>query len=104
MQLAKVIGTVVCEIKDPSIKGEKILVVQPLSDELLPSGEPYVAIDVVQAGVGDIVYVTLRAEASLALSAPMSPADAVITGIVDEVSIESREIKNKTKIFTKGEF
>ena len=103
MQLAKVIGTVVCEIKDSSIKNEKILMVQPLNDELLPSGEPYAAIDVVRAGVGDIVYVTLRAEASLALSAPLSPADAVITGIVDEVSVESKEIKNKKKIFPTGE-
>jgi microcompartment protein CcmK/EutM len=103
MQLAKVIGTVVCEIKDPSIKNEKILMVQPLSDELLPSGEPYVAIDVVRAGVGDLVYVTLRAEASLALSAPLSPADAVITGIVDEVTIESRGLKNRTEIFRIGE-
>lgn len=103
MQLAKVIGTVVCEIKDPSIKNERILMVQPLNDELLPSGDPYVAVDVVSAGPGDIVYVTLRAEASLALSAPMSPADAVITGIVDEVTIESKGIKNKSDIFTKGE-
>jgi ethanolamine utilization protein EutN len=102
MQLAKVIGTVVCEIKDSSIRNEKIMMVQPLGDDLLPNGEAFVAIDVVKAGPGDIVYVTLKAEASFALSAPMSPVDAVITGIVDSVSIESRGINNKDSIFKSG--
>jgi microcompartment protein CcmK/EutM len=103
MKLAKVIGTVVATQKDDSIKDLKILMIQPLDEKLNNSGEPIAAIDTVQAGYGDLVYITLARESSLALPQPFAPVDAAITGIVDQVNIEDSGIKDKEKIFEMDE-
>jgi ethanolamine utilization protein EutN len=103
MKLAKVIGTVVATQKDESIKDLKILMIQPLDEKLNNSGEPIAAIDTVQAGYGDLVYITLARESSLALPQPFAPVDAAITGIVDQVNIEDTGIKDKEKIFEMDE-
>jgi len=99
MQLARVIGTVVATRKDPSIEGMKILMIQPLTDDLKPAGEPIAAIDVVQAGPGSLVHWVTARESSMALPNPFAPVDAAITGIVDDVYVEDVGIKDKEKIF-----
>ena len=45
MQLARVIGTVVATIKNESLEGRKLLVVQTLNKDLEPSGKPMVAVE-----------------------------------------------------------
>jgi ethanolamine utilization protein EutN len=103
MKLARVIGTVVATKKDENIRDLKILMVQPLDEKLNNSGEPAAAIDTVQAGYGDLVYITLARESSMALPEPFAPVDAAITGIVDQVNIEDRGIRDKNEIFEKDE-
>jgi ethanolamine utilization protein EutN len=87
MKLAKVIGTVVATQKDKSLLGCKILMIQPLTDEMKDSGEAIAAIDTVQAGPDDLVYWITGREAALALSDTFAPVDATIVGIVDSVDI-----------------
>lgn len=99
MELARVIGTVVATRKDPSIQDMKILMIQPLTDDLQPAGEPIAAIDVVQAGPGTLVHYVIARESSMALPNPFAPVDAAITGIVDDVNVEDVGIKDKDKIF-----
>lgn len=99
MQLARVIGTLVATIKDKSLEGLKILMIQPLTDELKPSGGPIAAIDTVQAGPNDLVHWVIAREASLALPDPFAPVDAAITGIVDAVTIETNAINSAEEIF-----
>lgn len=99
MQLAKVIGTVVATVKDSSIVGLKIMMIQPLTDELKSSGGPIAAIDTVQAGSGDLVHWVTAREAALALPESFAPVDAAITGIVDQVDVSCNEIKDKKEIF-----
>jgi len=99
MKLAKVIGTVVSTKKDESIRDLKILMIQPLDEKLKKIGEPVAAIDTVQAGYGELVYFTLARESSLALPEPFAPVDAAVTGIVDQVNIEDKGIRDKSKIF-----
>lgn len=99
MQLARVIGTVVASRKDPSFEGMKILMIQPLTDEMKPSGGPIAAVDTVQAGPDDLVYWIVAREASLALPDPFNPADAAIVGIVDDVDVVDRGVKDKEKVF-----
>jgi ethanolamine utilization protein EutN len=101
MKLARVIGTVVATRKVDSIRDLKILMIQPLDEKLKPTGLPLAAIDTVQAGPGEIVYYTLAREAALALPDPMSPVDASITGIVDQVNVEDAGIFDKDVIFEK---
>ncbi len=95
MKLARVIGTLVSTRKSESIKGEKMLIIQPLNDKLEPYDRPIVAIDTVKAGVGELVYYTMAREACYAINEHFSPVDAAITGIVDNLYIEKTNYVNK---------
>ena len=87
MYLAKVIGTVVATVKDPSLEGVKLMVVQPLDEDKKKMGDPIVAIDTVMSGPDDIVFYVTGREASMALEdeKKFSPVDAAIIGHVDEI-------------------
>ena len=102
MKLATVIGTVTCTIKDPSLEGQKILLIQPLDDDQKPVGRPIASIDTSQAGEGDLVYWVLSREAAFALPNSFAPVDSAIVGIVDEVYKEDIGIYNKEEIFGSG--
>jgi len=99
MQLAKVIGTVVATQKIPGIDGLKILMIQPLTDKLKPSGKPIAAMDTVQAGLNDVVHWVTAREAAFALPNNSVAVDAAITGIVDNIHIDDVGIKDKNDIF-----
>ncbi len=86
MKLGKVIGTVVCSQKEGSFEGIKLLLVQPLSEELKGSGDPIVACDAVQAGLNDVLIYEGGREAALSLENWFNPSDATIMGIVDQVN------------------
>ena len=55
MLIARVIGTTVSTIKDPKLTGQKLLIVRQTDEHGEAFGKPYVAIDTVDAGVGDLV-------------------------------------------------
>ncbi|MCK9547822.1 MAG: EutN/CcmL family microcompartment protein [Sphaerochaeta sp.] len=57
MVLAKVCGTVTCTIKNPHYRGRRIMVVQPIDASGDPKGRSMLALDGVQAGVGDTVVI-----------------------------------------------
>jgi ethanolamine utilization protein EutN len=100
MQIARVIGTVVATVKDPALEGLKILLIQPLTDEMKLSGGPIAAIDTVQAGPGDLVHWVTAREASLALPDPFVAVDAAITGIIDQINSDNDVgIKDRDSIF-----
>jgi ethanolamine utilization protein EutN len=83
MYLGRVIGTVVANRKVAGLEGKKLLVVQPLDDEGNPTRDQEVAVDTVQAGPQDLVYLVGSREAALALDPWFVPVDAAIVGIVD---------------------
>jgi ethanolamine utilization protein EutN len=83
MQLARVIGTVVATIKNDSLEGRKLLVVQTLNKDLKPNGKPMVAVDSVGAGVGELVFWCRGKEASFPFKREDTPTDCTIIGIVD---------------------
>jgi microcompartment protein CcmK/EutM len=83
MQLARVIGTVVATIKNDSLDGRKLLVIQTLNKDLEPQGRPMVAIDSVGAGVGELVFWCRGKEASFPFKREDTPTDCTIVGIVD---------------------
>ena len=86
MYLGRVIGTVVAARKYEGLEGAKLLVVTPLDHKLTATRGPEVAVDTVQAGVGDLVYLVGSREAALALEPSFVPVDAAIVGIVDDVN------------------
>ena len=83
MQLARVIGTLVATIKNDSLNGRKLLVVQTVNADLEPSGKPMVAVDSVGAGVGELVFWCRGKEASFPFKREDTPTDCTIVGIVD---------------------
>jgi ethanolamine utilization protein EutN len=85
MYLGIVKGTVVAERKVTGLEGKKLLLVQPVDDRGKDTGELQVAVDTVQAGVGDLVYLVGSREAALALDPWFVPVDAAIVGIVDGI-------------------
>ena len=86
MQIARVIGTVVATIKDESLGGRKLLIVQTLDAELKPKGSPLVALDAVGAGVGELVFWCRGKEASFPFKRDSTPTDCTIVGIIDSDS------------------
>ena len=88
MKLGKVVGNVVCTQKVESWEGVKLLLVQPLDENLEEIGIPLIACDTVQAGPGDIVFYEGGREAALGMQNWFNPSDATIMGIVDHVNTE----------------
>lgn len=85
MYLGRVIGTCIATRKVGGLEGKKLLVVQPLDHAGRPTRAAEVAVDTVQAGVGDHVYLVGSREAAVALDPSFVPVDAAIVGIVDDV-------------------
>lgn len=83
MDLARVVGTVVCSVKDPRLRGVTLLLVQPLDGSGKPLGAAQVALDAVGAGPGEIVVLASGREASHAFLPALVPADVAAVGIVD---------------------
>lgn len=84
MNLARVVGTVVCTEKVPSWRGQRLLLIQPVGvDGKALATRPLAAVDCVSAAPGQLVFFVRGREAATALENPENPADAAITGLVD---------------------
>jgi microcompartment protein CcmK/EutM len=83
MQIARVIGTVVSTVKDVSLHGRKILLIQTLDADLNEKGRPMVALDAVGAGVGELVFWCRGKEAAFPFKRDETPTDCTIVGIID---------------------
>jgi ethanolamine utilization protein EutN len=58
MQLAEVVGHATATVKHPSMKGWRLLVVQPLAVNDQPDGEPMLAIDSLGSNIGSRVLLS----------------------------------------------
>ena len=83
MQLARVIGTVVSTVKNDSLEGRKLMIVQTVDRSLEPSGKLMVAVDSVGAGIGELVFWCRGKEASFPFKREDTPTDCTIVGIID---------------------
>ncbi len=89
MRFSKVVGTAICTSKYTGLESLKLLIVQPLDKHLQPVGERVVAVDVVQAGAGDICVTARSREAALAMpEIKFVPVDLALIGIVDEYQLQ----------------
>lgn len=90
MKIARVVGNAVSTIKVDSLRGSKLLVVQLASPRDEPYGEPFVAVDAVGAGEGELVLI---GEGSAARQTDLSkdaPVDAVIMAILDSLDVDGQ--------------
>ena len=89
MLIGRVIGEVWATQKAPSHEGGEILCVQPLNLDGSDKGQPILALDAVDAGVGDRVLVTTEGfSAMTAVGRPNSPIDMAVIGVIDAVELE----------------
>jgi microcompartment protein CcmK/EutM len=89
VQLARVIGEVVATMKDPSLAGATLLVVQPIAASGEDAGRTLVALDSVGAGVGEHVFFVRGREAAFPFHPSEPPTDATIVGIVDRWDLDA---------------
>jgi ethanolamine utilization protein EutN len=87
MLLAKIVGTVVATRKDPRLVSCKLLVVRPIDPRGKAEGSYLVAIDTVDAGVGETVLIVSGSSARMAAGLKDCPVDAAIVGIIDAVDL-----------------
>lgn len=90
MLIARVIGELTATRKHPTHEGLKLLLVQPLDLEGAPRGDAVVAVDSVDAGVGDRVLLTTEGYSAFSsVGRLMSPIEAAVIGVVDQVEVKS---------------
>lgn len=88
MLIGRVVGEIVSTQKHQSHEGRKVMLVQPLALDGSPRGEVVVALDAVDAGVGDrILLVTEGLSAMTSVDRANAPIDAAIVGVVDEIDL-----------------
>jgi microcompartment protein CcmK/EutM len=87
MILARVIGNVVSTQKDPRYEGGRIMIVRPINPDGSDAGDELLALDAVDAGVGDKVVVVREgwSASTTATGKPGAAIDSAIIGVVDTV-------------------
>ncbi len=90
MLIAKVVGTTVSTIKDEKIIGQKLLIVRQTDENGDPFGKPYVAVDTVNAGVGDLVLTASGSSARQTTITKDRPVDAVIMAMIDSLEVDGK--------------
>ena len=101
MFVAKVTGSLVATQKVESMRGFKLLVVEPYRLEgrqrkkLEGTGRTFIAVDTIGAGEGEMVLLTQGSSARLTPETKGLPIDAVVIGIVDTVHIEENCVFSK---------
>lgn len=89
MILARIVGTVVATRKDPRLVSNKLLLARPVDprDSSRFEGGYLVAVDTVDAGVGETVLIVSGSSARMASGMKDCPVDAAVVGIVDVIDL-----------------
>ena len=88
MILAKIVGTVVATRKDERLVSNKLLIARPMDPQGTSEGHFLVAVDTVDAGVGETVLIVSGSSARMASGMKDCPVDAAVVGIVDTIQIK----------------
>lgn len=87
MFLGKVVGTVWATRKDEELVGMKFQIVKHVGLDYKLKDTFVVAVDTVQAGVGDVVLVCSGSSARQTVQTKNKPVDAVIMAVVDKLDV-----------------
>ena len=90
MIFAKVMGTAVASAKHASLSSTKLLIICPADIDGNVSGDPFLAVDLVGSGPGELVMVSQGSSARLATDYKNSPVDAAIVGILDSLQYDDK--------------
>jgi ethanolamine utilization protein EutN len=88
MMIGRVIGDVVSSLKHESHEGQKLLLIQPLNLDGTDRGDAVIAVDSVDAGIGDrVLYVVEGWSAMTSVNRPNSPIDIAVLGVIDQIDL-----------------
>ena len=87
MLIAKVVGSAVATIKDQKLTGTKLLIIREADVYGEATGKPLVAIDTVNAGLGDLVLIAGGSSARQTEITRDRPVDAVIMAVLDSLEV-----------------
>jgi ethanolamine utilization protein EutN len=90
MYLGRVVGSVWATMKDHRLEGHRLLLVQPVTPELQPTGKRLICADWTGAGAGELVYWTRSREAAYAFLPEEVPVDSTVVGIVDSINLQRK--------------
>jgi microcompartment protein CcmK/EutM len=90
MLIARVIGSAVATIKDEKLVGRKLLIVRQTDEAGEPVGKPFVAIDSVNAGTGELVLTAAGSSARQTTQTRDTPVDAVIMAVIDSLEVDGK--------------
>jgi len=94
MKLVKIIGSVTSTVKDLSLNGFKLLLVQALDSELKEINDFFVAVDTVGLGEGEIGLITTGSTAKFSESTRHKNVDASIIAKVERIDLENYNLEN----------
>lgn len=87
MDLARVVGRVVCTRKNETLLARTLLLLQPITETGADTGKPLIAVDAIGAGAAERVFYVTGREASFAFLPDQVPTDASVVAIVDSVDL-----------------
>ena len=90
MLIARVVGTTVATIKDEKLVGSKLLICQETDATGTIIGKPYVAVDTLDAGQGDLVLTAHGSSGRQTAETKDRPVDAVIMAIVETLQVDAK--------------
>lgn len=96
MLIARVIGTTVSTIKDEKLVGSKLLILRQTDERGEVFGKPYVAVDTVSAGTGDLVLTAHGSSGRQTTQTKDRPVDAVIMAVIDSLEVEGETTFRKS--------
>ncbi len=85
MRIARVVGVAVATVKDARLEGCKLLIVDEADPAGEPVGRPAIALDLVGAGEGELVFIVEGSSARMAAHDASKPIDAAVVGILDSL-------------------
>jgi microcompartment protein CcmK/EutM len=95
MLIAKVVGTTISTIKDPKLSGRKLLILRQTDESGVPFGKPYVAVDTLDAGIGDLVLTAHGSSGRMTDQTTGAPVDAVIMAVIDHLEVGGQVVYRK---------
>lgn len=88
MLIARVVGSAVSTIKDEKLTNRTLLICVQTDETGKAIGKPYVAIDTVDAGEGDLVLTAAGSSARQTTVTKNTPVDSVVMAVIDSLVVE----------------
>lgn len=96
MKIARVIGTTISTIKDERVRGSKLLILRQTDETGEFIGKSFVAVDLVDAGVNDLVLTGEGSSARQTYQTKECPVDAVVIAVIDHLEVDGEVVFRKS--------